>query len=395
MRVVGRRSERTFPVLLIGMVLLGIGLTIPGVAWPEIAGDLNRPIAQLGLVSLAYGSGYTVATLVGGAVARRWSIGTILAGAAAMSATSLALIALSPSWAVFLIAMFGYAFTGGTNDVASNTFVSIRRGTRSMGVLHGTFGVGTILGPLLVAATLALGGSWRTAFVAVGIGQLLYLTAILVYSRHASVPRQDSPRGVDGLRITKPLIWSLAVFFMYSGVGTGAGVWAFSYLTEYRSFGVAAGSFAVAAYWAGFTASRFSLGLIGDSIDPNRILRWSTVATTIGLVALWWSPTQPIAVVALIFTGFAHGPVFPLEIVLTPRRFGTGHTANVIGFEMASANVGSALLPAAIGLFVAQWGLGAVLPTVIAITIGLTFCVEMLRRSSLHVERLNREDLAL
>lgn len=89
MRVVGRRSERTFPVLLIGMVLLGIGLTIPGVAWPEIAGDLNRPIAQLGLVSLAYGSGYTVATLVGGAVARRWSIGTILAGAAAMSATSL------------------------------------------------------------------------------------------------------------------------------------------------------------------------------------------------------------------------------------------------------------------------------------------------------------------
>lgn len=182
---------------------------------------------------------------------------------------------------------------------------------------------------------------------------------------------------------------------MYSGVGTGAGVWAFSYLTEYRSFGVAAGSFAVAAYWAGFTASRFSLGLIGDSIDPNRILRWSTVATTIGLVALWWSPTQPIAVVALIFTGFAHGPVFPLEIVLTPRRFGTGHTANVIGFEMASANVGSALLPAAIGLFVAQWGLGAVLPTVIAITIGLTFCVEMLRRSSLHVERLNREDLAL
>ncbi len=381
-------------MLLIGMVLLGMGLTIPGVAWPDIALDLNRPIAQLGWVSFAYGSGYTVANLIGGSVARRWSIGTILAGAATVSALSLALIAFSPSWGVFLIAMFGYAFTGGTNDVASNTFVSIRRGTRSMGVLHGTFGIGTILGPLLVAATLGLGGSWRTAFVVVGIGQLLYLTAILAYARHASVPTQDSPRGKDGLRVTKPLMWSLAVFFMYAGVGTGAGVWAFTYLTEYRSFSTAAGSLAVAAYWAGFTAARFSLGIIGDSIDPNRILRWSTIATTLGLVALWWSPTQPIAVAVLVFTGFAHGPVFPLEIVLTPGRFGTGHTANVIGFEMASGNVGSAILPAIIGLLVAQWGLGAVLPAVITFTIALIFCVEMLRRSSVAAARFNRGDLA-
>jgi len=278
--------------------------------------------------------------------------------------------------------MFAYGLTGGTNDVMANTYVSIRHGARSMGVLHGMFGVGAILGPLLVAATLALGGSWRTAFVVLGAGQLLYLTLIVVFARTASVPKQDSPRGVGGLAITAPLLWSLAVFLVYSGVGTGAGVWAFTYLTEYRGFGAVGGSITVAAYWGGFTASRFALGLIGNSIDPNRILRWSTFATAFGLVALWWSPTHPLAIASLIFTGFAHGPVFPLEITLTPGRFGTGHTASVIGFEMAAANVGSAILPAVIGLFVARWGLGVIPPTLIGVAVALIFCVEMLRRSS-------------
>ncbi len=375
------RGERVFPVLLVGMVLLGMALTLPGILWPEIAVDLKRPIAQLGWVSFAYGSGYTLATLVGGMVARRWAAGFILALAAGTSAGALLLIVMSPSWWVFLLAMFCYAITGGMNDIISNTYVSTRRGTRSMGILHGTFGVGTIVGPLVVAATFGLGGSWRTAFLLVGIGQLVYLLVILALARHASVPKQESPRGAGGLKITAPLLWSLSVFFIYSGVGAGAGVWAFTYLTEYRGFGVATGSVTVAAYWGGYTASRFLLGLIGDSISPHRILRWSTLATTVGLILLWWSPTQPLAVGALILTGFAHGPVIPLQILLTPTRFGTGHTATVIGLEMASGNLGNAMLPAVIGFCVAEWGLGVIPPVIIATAVILTIGVEMLRRS--------------
>jgi len=373
---------RTFGVILVGMVFLGMAITIPGVAWPSIAEDLGRPIAQLGFVSLAYGGGYTIATLSSGALARRFRTGTILLSSALAGVGTLGLIVLVPGWPGFLAAMLIFGLVGGSTDGTANTYVAIRRGAGSMGVLHGTFGVGAILGPLLVAGLISAGGSWRMAFAALAVGQAAYAAGLFVYGRQANVPTQDSPRGEGGLALSGPLFWSLAVFFAYAGVGGGAAIWAFTYLTEYRDFGTEAGGIIVAAYWGGFTAARFLLGYIGDRVDPNRILRWSATLTILGLTAFWLSPTPLIAVLALIFTGFAHGPIFPVEILLTPRRFGTGHTANVVGFEIAAANVGGAILPAFVGILVAKWDLSAVPPAILVFSLVLYVCIEMLRRST-------------
>jgi|GEM_PF-355307 len=373
---------RTFGVLLVGMVFLGMGITIPGVAWPSIAEDLGRPLAQLGFVSLAYGSGYTLATVASGALALRFRTGAILLSAALASVGTLALIVLMPGWPAFLAGMFVFGLAGGSTDGTANTYVAIRRGAGSMGVLHGAFGVGAILGPLLVAGIISAGGSWRVAFAALAVGQAIYSAGLFVYGRQADVPAQSSPRGEGGLTLSGPLFWSLAVFFAYAGVGGGAAIWAFTYLTEYQDFGTEAGGIIVAAYWGGFTAARFLLGYIGDSVDPNKILRLSASFTIVGLAAFWLSPTPLLAVLALIFTGFAHGPIFPLEILLTPRRFGTEHTANVVGFEIAAANVGGAILPAAVGIMVGVWDLGVVPPAILVFSLLLFVCVEMLRRSS-------------
>jgi fucose permease len=376
--------SHTFGALLFGFVLLGIGNTIAGVAWPTMASDLGRPLAQLGFVSLAYGSGYTVSTVLGGPIARRYSVWTMLAGAATTAAVALGAIAASPSWPALLVAVLLFGVSGGATDIAGNTFVAIKRGTRSMGLLHAAFGVGATLGPLLVAGLLALGTSWRFAFLALGVGQLLNVISLSVFARGASVPKQDSPRGDGGLRVTTTLLWSLAVFFAYAGIASGAGVWAFTYLTEHRGLGSTAGAVAVAVYWGAFTSSRFVLGWVGDRFDPNVILRWSASATVIGMAALWWSPTPLIAVSVLVATGFAHGPVFPLEVLLTPGRFGTGHTATIMGYEFAAANLGVAAVPAVIALFVGRSGLEVVPPALLVLAVVLFGSIEMLRRVSSH-----------
>jgi fucose permease len=381
-RVYESVTVRTFYVLLLGMVFLGMAITIPGVAWPAVAEDLGRPIAQLGFVSLAYGAGYTIATLLSGSLARRYRSGTILLASASLGAAVLGFVAISPGWWSFLVGMFVLGLVGGSTDGTANTWVAIRRGAGSMGLLHASFGVGAIVGPLLVAGLIGAGVSWRIAFAVLGIGQLLWAASIFVWGRHADVPAQASPRGDGGLGFSAPLFWSLAVFFTYAGVGGGAAIWAFTYLTEYKEYGAGVGGIIVAAYWGGFTASRFVLGWIGDRIDPGRILRMSTIATVFWLAVFWLSPTPAVAVGALILAGFSHGPVFPLEILLTPRRFGTSHTANVVGFEIAAANIGGAVLPAFIGVLVARWDLGVVPPALSVFSLALLACVELLRRSS-------------
>jgi fucose permease len=374
--------SRTFGVILVGMTFLGVAITIPSVAWPSISDDLGRPLAQLGFVSLAYGGGYTAATLGAGILARRIRTGAILFGSALLGVGTTAFVAVSPGWISFLVGILILGSVGGFTDSTVNTYVAIRRGTGSMGVLHGMFGVGAVLGPLIVAGLLTAGTSWRLAFVGLAIGQGIYAGGLFLYGRQADVPAQASPRGEGGLRLSRTLFWSVAVFFAYAGVAAGTAIWAFTYLTEFRGYGTGAGGVIVAAYWGGFTASRFMLGVVGDRIHPNGMLRWSGIMTIVGLVAFWQAPSSSSAVIALVFTGFAHGPVFPLEILLTPRRFGTSHTANVVGFEIAALNVGGALLPATIGLLVSVWGLGVIPPAIFGFSIVLLGCIEMLRRAT-------------
>ncbi len=183
---------------------------------------------------------------------------------------------------------------------------------------------------------------------------------------------------------------SVVVFFLYAGVAVGTGAWGFSLLTEGRGISTAVAGIAVAAYWGGLTVSRIALGILGDRIDPNRTLTVSAVATVISLLVLWFAPTPWIGVVALIGSGIAHGAIFPLEMLLTARRFGAAYTPWAVGYEIAGANVGVALVSGGIGLLVGHWGVTVVAPALCVVALLLLAAIEALRirSASLPVARL-------
>jgi len=375
--------SRTFFVLAFGFVLLGMGLTATGVAWPSVAEAFDRSLAELGYVTLLFGGGYTISTLVSGRLSARAGIGRVLLLAAMVAAAALAALAVSGSWAVFLIASGSLGFGNGLIDAATNTYIAIRRGARAMGNIHGAFGVGAIAGPLLVTALLAAGYSWRLAFAALAVAEIVYAAGLWRISGHVDVrgaAEAHHPRG--HLLRTSVLAWSLIVFFLYAGIAAGAGVWAFTFLTEERSIAGGPGGIAVAAYWGGFTASRFVLGFLGDRVHPNTVLRWSAAATAVGFAVFWWNPEPVIGIAALVFTGFAHGPIFPLQTLLTPRRFGAALTATVVGFQIAAANVGGAVLPGAMGVAVDRTGLAVIPPLLFGNAMVLWGAIEMLRMVS-------------
>lgn len=172
---------------------------------------------------------------------------------------------------------------------------------------------------------------------------------------------------------------SVTVFFLYAGVAAGTGAWAFILLTEGRGIGTAVAGIAVAGYWGGMTVSRLALGILGDRIDPDRVLTASGVATVISLFVLWFAPTPWIGIVALIGSGIAHGSVFPLEMILTARRFGAAYTPWAVGYEIAAANVGVALVAGGIGLLVGRWDAAIVAPALFIIAILLLAAIEALR----------------
>jgi fucose permease len=361
-----------------------MSMTVPGVAWPSVAESFDRSLAELGYVTLIFGGGYTVSTLLSGRLSAKAGIGPILIASAITAAIALVALSTSGTWPIYLIATGLLGVAGGLVDAATNTYIAIRRGARSMGILHGAFGIGAIAGPLLVAVLIAAGQSWRVAFALLAIGQGVYALGLWLFARNLDVSVEAIPREHrTHLLRSSVLVWSLVVFFVYMGIAAGTGIWAFTFLTEERGINGGLSALIVAAYWGGFTASRFVLGAIGDRFLPDIVLRWSAAATAAALMVFWWNPANWLGAVALVCAGFAHGPIFPLEILLTPRRFGAALTATVVGFEIAVGNIGGAVLPGLIGFAVGRSGLAVIPPLLVINSLVLWVTIEMLRRQSL------------
>ena len=146
-----------------------------------------------------------------------------------------------------------------------------------MGIIHTGFGVGSTLGPLLVTLLIAVGWSWRIAFGALSVAELMLAIAFI-----ATVSAIESNERESGSRPSVAnnglvLALSLTVFFLYAGVAAGTGAWSYSLLTEGRGISTGVAGVAVAAYWGGVTAGRVALGVFGNRIQPNRVLTMSAI----------------------------------------------------------------------------------------------------------------------
>jgi hypothetical protein len=69
-------------------------------------------------------------------------------------------------------------------------------------------------------------------------------------------------------------------------------------------------------------------------------------------------------------------------MLLTPRRFGAPFTPWAVGYEIAAANVGIAVLSGTIGLLVGRWGISIVAPALVIIAMMFWAAVETLRVQS-------------
>ena len=363
-------------------VLLGTPVAAMGVAWPSAADDLGRTLADLGFVTFVYGAGYTVSTLASGELTRRFSTGPLLVSASLAAAASLAVFASSSTWSLFLVAGFMLGLAGGLLDAGVNAYVAVHRGARSMGIIHTGFGVGSTLGPLLVTFLIAVGWSWRSAFGALAVAELVLAGAFVATVSAIEANEREGGRRPSLGNNSLVLGLSLAVFFLYAGVAASTGAWAYSLLTEGRGISTGVAGVAVGAYWGGVTAGRVSLGVFGNRIEPNRVLTMSAIGTVASLALLWIAPTPWLGIVGLVASGLSHGFVFPLEVLLTPHRFGAAFTPWAVGYEIAAANVGVAVLSGTIGLLVGEWGISVVAPALLGLALLLWAAIEILRVQS-------------
>ncbi len=384
-------SPGTFLAALAFLAFVSLGLPdgLLGVAWPSISTGFGVPLDALGILLAVTTAGYLTSSFLSGRILRVLPIGSVLALSTAAAATALLGFALTPVWPAMVALGFLAGLGGGAIDAGLNAYGAAHFSARVLNWLHAFFGLGTTLGPLIVTAVLGAGLVWRWSYALVGSAQvLLALTFFLTRGRWLRVKEtaaaDTSPlvpaRTRDTLR--RSSVWlGMLVFFVYTGVEFVAGQWSYSLLTLGRGVEAAAAGVWVSLYWGGLMVGRVLFGVVADRVPLTRTLRVCIVAVTFGALLFWLEPTRTLSLVGLVMIGFFLAPIFASLISLTPARVGPAHADSAIGFQIAAAGLGGAVLTGFVGVMARSLGLWVIGASIVVFALLLLGLYETLLRS--------------
>ncbi len=354
-------------IIYLAFISLGLPDSLLGSGWPVMHGELGVPISYAGIISMIIAGGTIVSSLLSDKLTRRLKAGLVTAISVLMTAVALWGFSVSRSFIQLCLWAIPYGLGAGAVDAALNNYVALHYAARHMSWLHCFWGVGVSISPYIMGSALTRGLSWHHGYRTVSLIQFA-LTAMLfaslpLWKKQESDPQNESVKAAEltlreavNIRGVK---YILVAFLGYCAFETTAGLWASSYLVEFRGVDPETAARFASLFYLGITFGRFLNGFIADKAGDRRLIRWGIVVTMVGsaLVALPLGTNGP-ALVGLVIAGLGCAPIYPSIIHSTPANFGSENSQAIIGIQMASAYVGSTFMPPLFGFIAHNLSIG-------------------------------------
>ena len=155
----------------------------------EIVNEFNLEGASVGLMSSMASLGFMLSLLFIPMVQGRIKKITILIAACAVQAIMLFVSGISPTFVFFLFMCVILGASGGFIDAYCNSSVVDARGEKSpkyLGYLHGLFGVGSLIAPVVIL-WLLLQINWRGIYSLLAVVSLLTAVVVFLLTRGRSI----------------------------------------------------------------------------------------------------------------------------------------------------------------------------------------------------------------
>ena len=346
-------------IIYLSFISLGLPDSLLGAAWPSMYPQLGVPVSYAGAISMIIALGTVISSLQSDRITRKLGTGKVTA--ISVATTALALFGFSVSRSFWMLCLWAipYGLGAGSVDASLNNYVALHYESKHMSWLHCMWGIGATVGPYIMGWALTGGLGWNRGYRIISLLQI-GLTAILIFSLPLWKGRPQPADGASA-EATGPLSLRQIVripgvrevmlcFFGYCSVEQTAGLWAASYLTLYR--GVApetAASFA-SLFFLGITVGRALSGFITLKLDDVKMVRLGLGIILLGVLIMLLPLGQTISLAGLILIGLGCAPIYPCLIHSTPAHFGADRSQAIIGVQMASAYVGTCLMPPVFGL---------------------------------------------
>jgi fucose permease len=366
------------------LLMVGINNGWLGPFLPEISRTSHLPIERAGLIVSSSAAGYFISLLIAGEINQSMSAQKILVGAMVLFTAGLGWLAIAPGLEALLCAGFLIGLANGGIDIGANALIvelNRERLASALNYLHVLFGVGALLGPLIVSAAFAtrvpywwvFGGG---ALVCAAIGFRLGVTP--PHEVHTSVALGTENGFLPML--ARPVIWVIStVMLLYVGAEIGIGTWLFLYLRMAGALSPMLASSGVSLYWLGLVCGRGFGGRLGHHIALPQFTMLSSALSAIALLILIAAPTASgLAASAIFLIGFGYGPVFPNMIAVGAARF-PSEVGRMTSIVVAGGALGAIIAPWIMGHAIADSSPRASMEVALAFTIAIAALALSLR----------------
>lgn len=344
-------------VIYLIFISLGLPDSLLGSGWPSMQVDFGVPSSYAGYVSMTISLMTVISALASPRLIRRFRTQWIVIVSIGMTVLGLLGFSCCGSYGMLFLFAVPYGLGAGSIDAAVNNYVALHYPSSVMNFLHCFYGVGAMVSPFIMSLALKVsrwndGYRW-TSFLQLGIMLVVILSLPLWKAGQAEA--EEETKDSAGIRETlkvRGVVPTLIAFFAYCSGEATCFLWTPSFFAGTKE-GLSAQTVASfgSLIFGGLMAGRLISGFVSNKLGDRLMIRIGIGVELVGilLVALPVMSYLPAAIgFAVIGTGM--GPVYPAIQHMAPLNFGKRYSAAVIGLQMASAYIGSTLMPMVFGL---------------------------------------------
>ena len=351
--------------LLIGIIYLAfISLGLPdavfGGSWPTMYQEFDVPVSYAGIITVIISIGTIVSSLQSDRMTYKLGTGKVTAMSVAMTALALFGFSMSHSFIELCLWSIPYGLGAGGVDASLNNYVAVHYSSRVMSWLHCMWGLGAMTGPYVLGFVLTGGGVWNSGYKVIALLQVA-LTIVLVISlplwkkrevvvdeKGDEVPAQAlSMREILSIKGAKDI---MIAFFCYCALEQTAGLWASSYMVLHKGVPETVAASYASMFYIGITVGRFVSGFLTMKFNDKQMIRLGMMVLALGVLVLFLPLSEYISLAGFVLIGIGCAPIYPCIIHSTPDIFGADKSQAIVGVQMASAYVGSLLMPTVFGI---------------------------------------------
>ncbi len=333
-------------VIYVVFVSLGLPDSLFGVAWPIVHTEFAIPESFASVYSIIIGLCTGGSGLLAGSLIRKFGTGKVTLVSILVTAAGLFGMSFAPNIVVMMIFAIILGYGAGAIDTGLNNFVSLNYKASHMNFLHGFWGVGVTLSPLIMSAFLGGDGTqWRNGYRVVAVIELAIAVLVLVTlgKWKTADSGNDTPdeeksgaKTLDILRIKGVMTAILSLGF-YCSMEFLLGTWGASYAVNVYGLSADEAAKWVSLYYGGIMVGRFICGFLAmTKIKNDTLVRGGLVLALLG-IALFCLPMGKLSLTGFLLIGIGFGPIFPGILHAVPSRFGSTYSADITGFHMAGA----------------------------------------------------------